>query len=76
MEQKIQGKYKEQKKRLKNNIKVDYFLASEAGITNMLGDWIDINIAVVEDNEGLSSVGTSQGFPIPDSFYYGFNKTY
>lgn len=61
---------------MKNNIKVDYFLASEAGITNMLGDWIDINIAVVEDNEGLSSVGTSQGFPIPDSFYYGFNKTY
>ena len=47
---------------MKNNIKVDYFLASETGITNMLGDWIDINIAVVEDNEGLSSVGTSQGF--------------
>lgn len=59
----------------KNNIKVDYFLASEAGITNMLGDWIDINIAVVEDNEGLSSVGTSQGFPIPDKYIDEIRKT-
>ena len=59
----------------KNNIKVDYFLASETGITNMLGDWIDINIAVVEDNEGLSSVGTSQGFPIPDKYIDEIRKT-
>lgn len=60
---------------MKNNIKVDYFLASETGITNMLGDWIDINIAVVEDNEGLSSVGTSQGFPIPDKYIDEIRKT-
>ncbi len=44
------------------NIKPDYYIASEAGITNLLGEWIDINAAVIESKEGLQSVGTSQGF--------------
>lgn len=34
----------------------------------MLGEWIDINCGVVESKEGLQSVGTSQGFPIPDKY--------
>lgn len=51
-----------------NNIKADYYIASEAGITNLLGNWIDINAAVVENSEGLQSVGISQGFPIPDKY--------
>lgn len=51
-----------------NNIKADYFVSSEAGITNLLGEWIDINCVVIENIEGLQSVGTSQGFPIPDKY--------
>lgn len=51
-----------------NNIKVDYYVATEAGITNLLGDWIDINSAVVEDTNGFQSIGTSQGFPIPEKY--------
>ncbi len=52
-----------------NNIKADYFIASEAGITNLLGgEWIDINTAVIENSEGIQSVGTSQGFQIPDKY--------
>ena len=46
----------------------DFYIASEAGITNLLGDWIDINSAVIESREGLQSVGTSQGFPIPEKY--------
>lgn len=53
---------------IKNNIKADFYVASEAGITNLLGEWIDINAAVIEDSEGFQSVGTSQGFPIPDKY--------
>ena len=58
-----------------NNIKADYFVSSEAGITNSLGEWIDINCAVVESKEGIQSVGTSQGFPIPDKYIDEIKKT-
>ncbi|MCI8470567.1 MAG: DUF84 family protein [Clostridia bacterium] len=51
-----------------NEIEVDYFIASEAGIINLLGDWIDINAAVVENSIGYQSVGISQGFPIPEKY--------
>ena len=51
-----------------NNIEADFYIASEAGITNLLGDWIDINAAIIEDKNGLQSVGTSQGFPIPNKY--------
>lgn len=52
-----------------NNIEVDFFVASEAGITNLLGgEWIDVNAAVIEDKNGIQSVGTSQGFQIPDRY--------
>ena len=48
----------------KNNIEADYYVASEAGITDLLDEWIDINAVVIENKEGKQSVGTSQGFPI------------
>ena len=52
----------------KNNIKADYYVATEAGITNLLGNWIEINSAVVEDVNAFQSIGTSQGFPIPEKY--------
>lgn len=52
----------------KNNIKADFYIASEAGLTNYLGVWIDINLAVIEDEKGFQSVGVSQGFPVPDKY--------
>lgn len=52
-----------------NNLEVDFFVASEAGITNLLGgEWIDINATVIEDKNGVQSVGTSQGFQVPDRY--------
>ncbi len=50
------------------NIDADYYISSEAGITNLLGEWIDFNTAVVENREGFQSVGISQGFQIPDKY--------
>ena len=58
-----------------NNIKADYFVSSEAGITNLLGAWIDINCVVIENIEGLQSVGISQGFPIPDKYIDEIKET-
>lgn len=51
-----------------NNIDADFYIASEGGITNLLGNWIDINAAVIEDKNGVQSVGTSQGFEIPERY--------
>lgn len=59
-----------------NNIEADYYIASEAGITNSLSDeWIDINAAVIESKEGLQSVGTSQGFQIPEKYIEEIKET-
>ena len=60
---------------IENNIEADFYISSEAGITNSLGVWIDINLAVVEDSEGLQSVGVSQGFPIPEKYIDEIRKT-
>ena len=49
-----------------NNIEADFFVSSEAGITNLIGNWIDINMVVIESKDGTESIGTSQGFPIPE----------
>lgn len=51
-----------------NDIKADFYIASEAGITNLLGEWIDINVAVIEDNNGFQTIGSSQGFQIPEKY--------
>ena len=58
-----------------NNIKADFYIASEAGITNLLGEWIDINAVIIEDSKGFQSIGTSQGFPIPDKYIEELKQT-
>lgn len=51
-----------------NNIEADFYVSSEAGITNLIGSWIDINMVVIESADGTESIGTSQGFPIPEKY--------
>lgn len=58
-----------------HQIEADYFVASEAGITNLLGEWIDINAAIIEDAKGMQSVGTSQGFQIPEKYIKEIRET-
>ncbi len=60
---------------IKNNIEADFYISSEAGITNLLGEWININTVVIEDSKGFQSVGTSQGFPIPDKYIDEIRQT-
>ena len=50
----------------KNNKQADLYLAVESGITNSLGRWLITNIAVIEDNTGFESYGTSPSFPVPE----------
>ena len=60
---------------INNNIEADFYVSSEAGIPNLLGEWIDINAVVIEDSKGFQSVGTSQGFPIPDKYIDEIKET-
>lgn len=60
---------------INNNIEADFYVSSEAGITDLLGEWIDINAVVIEDSKGFQSVGTSQGFPIPDKYIEEIKET-
>ena len=51
-----------------HGIDAEYFLGIESGITNLLGKWVIINIAVIKDKNGYESWGTSAGFPVPDKY--------
>ena len=48
-----------------NSIYADLYLSIESGINNVLGDWMITNIAIIENNEGFESCGTSPSFPVP-----------
>lgn len=51
-----------------NQINADYFVAVESGITNSLGKWSIINVAVVIDKNNYESWGYSAGFPVPSKY--------
>ncbi len=60
---------------INHNIEADFYVSSEAGITDLLGEWIDINAVVIEDSKGFQSVGTSQGFPVPNKYIEEIKET-
>lgn len=51
-----------------NDIDAEYFLGVESGITNSLGKWVVVNIAVIKDKDGYESWGMSPAFPVPDKY--------
>ena len=56
-------KYSEEK-----NIETDFYMSIESGITNLLGKWVIINIAIIKDKYGYESIGTSAGYPVPEKY--------
>ena len=51
-----------------NNVGADFFIGVESGITNKLGKWCIIQIAVIKDKNGYESFGTGPAFPVPDKY--------
>ncbi len=51
-----------------SNLTADYYVAIESGITNALGKWQIVNVAVIKDSTGYESFGTSAGFPVPNKY--------
>ena len=60
---------------LENNIEGDMFVSIESGITNQLGRWMIVNIAVIEDDKDFESYGISPGFPVPGKYVDDIIKT-
>ena len=58
-----------------NSLEYDYIVSAESGITNQLGDWINLNIAFMENKDGLQSYGSSAGFPIPKKYIDKIKET-
>ena len=51
-----------------NKVEADFFIGVESGITNKLGKWCIIQIAVIKDKNGYESFGTGPAFPVPDKY--------
>lgn len=51
-----------------NNIDADFFIGVESGITDKLGKWCIIQIAVIKDKNGYESFGTGPAFPVPEKY--------
>lgn len=51
-----------------NDIKVDYFIATEGGLSNSFGSWINVNISAIENSKGQMSIGISQAPQVPDKY--------
>lgn len=58
-----------------NNLNPDFYISSEAGIFSFNGNFININVGIIENKNGLQSIGTSQGFPIPKKYIDEIKKT-
>ncbi len=52
----------------KEGIEAEYFLGVESGMTNLLGKWVIINVAVIKDKNGYESWGMSPAFPVPEKY--------
>lgn len=51
-----------------NDIDSDFYIGVESGITNKLGKWCIIQIAVIRNKDGYESFGTGPAFPVPDKY--------
>ena len=50
-----------------NKDDIDFYISSEAGLINIGKTWLNVNLSMVEDKNGYESIGTSQGYMIPQN---------
>lgn len=56
------------------NIEADYYAAIESGLVKMFNYYFITNVAVIVDNKGYISVGTSASFPVPNKYVKDITK--
>ncbi len=45
-----------------NQIEADFYIAIESGLNNFIGEWLNTNVAIIEDKNGYTSCGTRTFF--------------
>lgn len=58
-----------------NHWEADFYIASEAGIMSTLDEWMDFNMAVIENQNGEQGIGSSAGFEIPKRYRLEIQNT-
>ena len=53
----------------------DYLVSCEGGILNLKGYWINTQIVLVENKEGIRGLGMSQGYQVPEAYIEDIRKT-
>ncbi len=51
-----------------NFIDADFFVGVESGLIEIDGHWINLSYVIIEDKNGMRSVATTPGYPIPDKY--------
>ncbi len=51
-----------------NNIEADFYIATEGGLANGFGKWINVNLAAIESSKGTFSMGISPAYQVPDRY--------
>ncbi len=58
-----------------NNINADFYIAVEGGLSNSFGNWINVNLAAIENKFGNFSIGTSSAYQVPDRYIEEIRKS-
>ncbi len=51
-----------------NNLKADFFVAMESGITDKFGTWLNLTTVYIENKDEEGSIGFGPAYPIPDRY--------
>ena len=60
---------------LRNGDKYDYIVACEGGLICQYGHWFNVQVVMVEAEDGKSGFGISQGFEIPPKYIEEIRET-
>lgn len=52
----------------KSEIQYDYIVSCESGLLEQFGNWFNMQIVLIENDEGIQAWANSAGFQIPDKY--------
>lgn len=50
------------------NLSADYFASAESGIVNFFGEWQNLTIVIIRNNEGKEAYAVSAAYPVPEKY--------
>lgn len=60
---------------VENNIECDYYVSVEAGIVDYFEEWMNIQLVLIENENGEKGLGSSPGYSIPRRYINKIKET-